>query len=93
MEMDNKNDKQVYFNQIKGVIAELNDAEEFCSVTIKCGHEKPRDVNLSTKKEQFDIIKKKFSIGDKVVCKYYPVSKKKHARWYDSLILMSISFD
>ena len=45
-----KNDKQFRFNEIKGVITELNDEPEFCSITVTVGHENPRDVNLSLKK-------------------------------------------
>ena len=41
-----KNDKQLFFNQIRGVIQELNDGEEFCSLTLSVGHENNRNVNL-----------------------------------------------
>ncbi len=93
MELENKNDKQVYFNRVKGTITELNDGPEFCSITLQCGHENPRSVNLVTKKPKFNQLKEKHSLGDRVACKFYLASNKKHERWHTSAILLSIIFD
>ncbi len=93
MEMDNKNPRQVYFNQVKGAISELNDCGEYCSVTLSCGHENPRLVNLVTKKAQFTKVKEKHAVGDRVSCRFYLASNKKHERWHTSAILLEISFD
>ena len=49
-----KNDKQLYFNQIKGDIIELNDGEQYCSITLSVGHDNTRNVNLVMKKKQYD---------------------------------------
>ena len=49
-----KSDKQIYFNQIKGIIDELNYSETFCNITLSVGHETNRKVNLVAKKELFD---------------------------------------
>lgn len=93
MEFINNNDKQLKFADIRGVISELNDDGEFCSITLICGHEKLRDVNLATRRVEFEKIISKHKIGDKVMCRYYPSSKKKHSRWYTHLILLSIQID
>lgn len=93
MELQNKNDKQIYFNQIKGVISELNDADKYCSITLIVGHENTRDVNISMNKAQFDQLKQKHTIGDKVTCGFFLVSNKKYDRWYTSALLLSIGFD
>ena len=49
-----KNDKQLYFNQIKGSLIELNDGEKYCSITLSVGHDNRWTVNLVMKKKQFD---------------------------------------
>lgn len=88
-----KNDKQIYFNQVKGIIEELNDAEEFCSITLRLGHENSRNVNLVLKKIQFNPIKEKYKIGDKVCVRYYLSSRKKHDRWYTTATVLDVNFD
>ncbi len=93
MNFDNKNAKQIYFNHIKGVISELNDAPEYCSVTISCGHENIKQVNLGAKKEQFDKLKLLYKIGDRVNCGFHIASNKKGERWYTSAILLSINLE
>jgi hypothetical protein len=85
-----KNDKQVYFNQVKGVITELNDDLNYCSITLKVGHENTRDVNLSLKKSQFDSIIQDLYIGKKVLAKFFIVSRKKAERWYTSANLLAL---
>ncbi len=93
MDFENKNEKQIYFNQVRGVVSELNDGEEWCSVSLSCGHERLRNVNLVCKKPQFQKIKDKHGIGDKVVCQFYVSSHKKHERWFTSCILLSVDLD
>ena len=88
-----KNDKQIYFNQVKGIIEELNDGEEFCSVTLKLGHENSRNVNFVVKKSNFDPIKNKFSIGEKVCVRFYISSRKKHDRWYTTASLLDVNYE
>ncbi len=56
----NNNEKQKYFNQICGDITELIDAEKYCSITLSVGHERPREVNITVKKELFDELNKKY---------------------------------
>lgn len=71
-----KNEKQHKFNEIIGLIHELNDGEEFCSITINTGKERPREVNFAIKKPDFDIINDKCNIGDKVKIFFFPTSKR-----------------
>ena len=85
-----KNDKQIYFNQIKGIITELNNQEEYCSITVSVGHENSRHVNLSLKKSPYDSIANNLVIGDKIVAKFYIVSRKKNERWYTSANLLEV---
>jgi len=86
----NKNDKQQYFNQIKGRIVELNDGEKFCSLTLDVGHENPRLVNVSVRKVQFDTICKKIKIEDRAIILFYLVSRQKNNRWYTSAQMLNI---
>lgn len=82
MTLFNKNDKQHHFNQIKGIICEINEGEKFCNITLDVGHENVRKVNLVTKKSQFTTVLNGNKIGDKVSARFYITSRKKDDRWY-----------
>ncbi len=86
----NKNERQSHFNQIKGVIFELNDGERFCSITLSIGHENKRYVNLIVKKPDFDKIVQQHKIGDKIGCKFYLTSRNKSGRWYTMANALSV---
>ena len=86
----NKNDKQIYFNQVRGVITEMNDAPLYCSITLKVGHESFRYVNLSLKKELFEQLLANFTIGDKVTAKFFVSSNNKNGRWFSNINLLSL---
>ena len=79
-----KNDKQLYFNQIKGSLIELNDGEKYCSITLSVGHDNRRTVNLVMKKKQFDllVVAQGLDIQDKVSARFYVSSRFKNGRWY-----------
>ena len=81
MEFDNRNEKQVYFNQVKGVVTEINEGEVFCSLTLNVGHEKKRYVNFVFKRDMLDSIKENIQIEDKVCVKYYLASYNKYEKW------------
>lgn len=85
-----KNDRQIYFNQIKGTITELNDGLDYCSITVNVGHENPRHVNLSMKKSHYDSIVKGLNLDDKITARFYIVSRKKNERWYTSANLLEV---
>lgn len=92
-EFENKNERQLFFNQIKGVIDEFNDGEIFCSLVLKVGHETTRPVNFVVKKPNFDIINKNYKLGDKVCVKFYITSKNKNGRWYTMANALEVSTD
>jgi len=85
-----KNDKQLFFNQIRGIIHELNDGEEFCSLTLSVGHENNRHVNLVSKKPIYDQLIHNYKIGEKVCVRFYISSRKKHERWYTTATILDI---
>jgi len=84
------NDKQLKFNEVKGVIVEISHAEDFCSVTLEVGHTNPRKVNLCTKTSYFEPLIKGFKLGDKVLAQFYISSNKKHDRWYSTANLLTL---
>lgn len=89
----NKNDKQVYFNQVKGRLSELNDGEVFCNITIEVGHENPRSVNFVLKKREFDSLRKTYILGDRVTVRFYITSRFKNERWYTTATVLDVQRD
>ncbi len=88
-----KNDKQLFFNQVKGIIHEMNDSEDFCNIVLQVGHENTRNISFVTKKQRFDEVSSDFALNDKVVVKYYLSSRKKHDRWYTTATILDIQKD
>lgn len=86
----NKNQLQLYFNQIRGEITEINIDELFSNVTLKVGHHNSRIVNLVSKTPIFENLIKPFKVGDYVLVKYYLSSNKKNNRYYTSATLLDI---
>lgn len=90
----NNNDRQKYFNQVRGFITEINDHEKYPSITIKAGHENQRDINVSVKKIMFnETVVPKFSIGDKVSIRFFITSNKHNGRWFTSANMLDIFKD
>jgi len=87
----NRNDKQLYFNQIKGTITEINVSDDWCSYTLNVGHENPRLVNLSLKNPQYKRYENKFVVGDKVMIRFFLTSRYKHGRWHTTANILEIS--
>ena len=85
-----KSDKQIYFNQIKGIIDELNISDTFCNITLSVGHDRLRQVNLVAKKEMFDLISQSYKIGDWIGFKFFLSSRFKHERWYTMANILEI---
>jgi len=85
-----KNERQIYYNQVKGIITEINEEEQYCSITLDVGHENVRSVNLSMKRVQFDSLCKNVFLGQKVLAKFYVVSRKKTGRWYTSANILDL---
>jgi len=78
-------------NRIKGVITEMNENGDFCNVTMTCGKDATRPVNLVMRKFQFDEVVSKNKIGDHVMCQFYLVSNFKNNRWYTSAIMLNMN--
>lgn len=85
-----KTDKQSIFNQVKGVIEEINLGDEFCNITLKVGHENMRMINFTIKRIQFDDVLKNYNIGEKVSVRFYISSRKKHDRWYTTATILDV---
>mgnify|MGYP003676188031 CR=1 FL=1 len=86
----NKN-VQTIFNEIKGIVEELNVAEDFCSVTLSVGNHNARKVNFVCKATLFNnIVHDKVHIGDKVSIRFYAHSRFKHDRWYTNCNILEI---
>jgi len=90
MDFNNKSEKQQVFSEIRGVITQLNDGENFCSVTLQVGHDNTRNVNLICKKPQFDLIAQANSLGDKVFVRYFLSSRFKNERWYTMANILAV---
>ena len=86
----NKNDKQLFFNQVKGTIYEVDTATDWCSVTLSVGHENNRLLNFSIKKKDFAPIEHQFSINDKVAIKFFLTSRFKNGRWHTTANIIAI---
>lgn len=87
-----KNDKQVFFNQIKGTICEINIEEKFSNVVLQLGHENTRHAAFVIKTEFYKPYENKIKIGDKVIIRFYISSRKKHDRWYTTATILDIQF-
>ena len=85
-----KTDKQIYFNQIKGIIDELNISDTFCNITLSVGHDRLRQVNLVVKKEMFEQICQNYQIGNWIGFKFFLSSRFKHGRWYTMANILEI---
>ena len=86
-----KDDRQHSFNEIKGVVYELNTDEMYCSLTINVGHLNVRPVNLVIKKQHYyKYIHGNFKVGDKVKVRFFLSSKFKHSRWYTTANILQV---
>lgn len=88
---ENKNDRQVNFNQIKGVIRDISGNQElYPSMTLDVGHENKRLVNFLFKASEYKKIVNNYRIGDKVSVRFYVASHNKNDRWYTSVNILGI---
>lgn len=81
MSFDNKNEKQLNFNQIKGIVTEINAGEIFSSLTLSVGHETKRYINVVFKSTLLESITEKIKNEDKVIVKFYLASYNKFEKW------------
>lgn len=89
----NKNDKQLYFNRVKGSISEIAIGEEWCSITLAVGHENTRLVNFCYKKEQHEKFAGKLKVGDKIGIRFFLTSRFKNGRWHTNANILQIDND
>ncbi len=90
----NNNDKQVFFNQIRGKLLEINNpGEKFTDITLTVGHENVRTVNFVLRKEVFEkmVVNQQIQISDSVVVRFYANSVKKNNRYYTTLSVLDIN--
>jgi|LakMenE01Jun11ns_1017448.scaffolds.fasta_scaffold9540772_2 hypothetical protein len=85
-----KNDKQIYFNQVKGIIDEINLGDDFCNLTLKVGHDNNRMCNFVMKTPHFEKFKDIISVNQKVSIRFYINSRKKFDRWYTTANVLDI---
>jgi len=86
----NKNDKQLFFNQVKGTIYEIDTTNDWCSVTLSVGHENSRLLNFSIKKKDYLPIENNFLVNDKVTIKFFLTSRFKNGRWHTTANIIAI---
>ena len=87
----NKNEKQLFFNQIKGLIMELNLSTDWGNIVLSVGHEKKRLVNFAIDKKDYPKVSGLFDVGDFVSLKFFLSSRKKDERWYTNANVLEIS--
>jgi hypothetical protein len=73
----NKNERQLFFNQIKGELVEISKQEKFSYIVLNVGHENKRLICLHIKNLYFDDLLKDRVIGDKVTVRFYLRSVKR----------------
>jgi hypothetical protein len=86
-----KNDKQVFFNQVKGTVHEILEEETFSTISLSLGHENMRHAAFVYKTQEFEKYKSIIGLGDKVCIKFYLSSRKKYDRWYTTATVLEIA--
>lgn len=89
----NKNDKQLFFNRVKGKITEINLESDWCSITLLVGHENTRHVNLCYKRENHEKFVGNKKVGDKVGVRFFLTSRYKNGRWHTNANVLQIDSD
>jgi len=91
----NKNDKQAYFNQIKGTLKEvLGGGDLYTNIILDVGHENVRPVNLVVRKDEFERLfeTQKIKVGEKLCVKFYLKSRiNKNNFWNTLAVVLDVS--
>ena len=88
---ENKNDRQLNFNTIRGTVKEISPVEDYYpNLTLEVGHENKRMVNFLFKRDEYQRIVDNYGLGTKVNIKFYISSRFKGGRWYTSANMLSI---
>jgi hypothetical protein len=91
MDLENtliKNTLQLWYNQVRGEVIEINIEETFSNITLKVGKANPRLVNLTGKSQYFQKIISGINVGEKILAKFYISSNKKNDRYYTTATLL-----
>lgn len=89
----NKNDKQLYFNQIRGELVEKNKLDKYCYIVLQVGHENKRHICFNIKKEFYDELLLDKNIGDKVSVRFYLKSIKLETGWITKANVITIEIN
>jgi len=81
---------QKVFNETKGVVIEMNQGVDYCSITINVGHTNKRKVNFTCKRNAYDVISQNVKISDSVSIRFFPISNFKYNRWYTSNNILEV---
>ena len=84
LEFENKNDTQTLFNQVKGIVIEVNEpVNNFGSITLEVGKKTKRNINFICKANTLISLKEKgVGLGNLTMVTFYIASKFKNGRWY-----------
>jgi hypothetical protein len=88
----NKNQQQINFNQVRGVIDEIqkNYSSPYSSIIVSVGHERKRTICFSIATERLDEFSNLLSEGNLVIVKFYVASKFKNDKWFTNANVISI---
>ena len=86
----NKNNLQLYFNQVKGELVDISIEDNFSNLTIAVGHNKLRKINFVAKTDYFNDLILGYEIGQQVTVKFYLSSNFKHGHWYTTATMLSL---
>jgi hypothetical protein len=89
----NKNEKQLYFNQIKGELIEITKQDKFSYIVLNVGHENKRLICLHIKNTYFEDLLKDRVIGDKVTVRFYLRSIKREKGWSTMANVITINLN
>jgi len=87
----NRNEKQQRFNNIRGVLINVNIGDKFSNFTLLVGHEKTRKVNLVIKTDLLDKYKDLVVVNNKLNVNYYLTSKQDNDNWLTYANVLGIS--
>lgn len=84
----NRNTRQQNFNQVRGVVSEINPGETFCNITLDLGHEKIRKANFVCRRVEFDNYNAQ--MGERVSVTFFITSHKKGDEWRTTATILDL---
>lgn len=83
---------QSNFNQIKGIVHEVIEHEEYPNITLEVGQNTKRYVNFFLKKAYYESVIDMLKVGNKLMVTYFLSSRNKHGRWYTMANVLRIDW-